>query len=91
MYKQDVAALYISCVSVHSEALLGILPAAQWSGLHTFTPVARVQSLVGKQDPASHQVQPKKKKHFDNGNNSSPLCKERALKSSASLARGQSY
>ena len=62
MYKQDVATLYISCVSVHSEALLGILPVAQWSGLNTFTPKVRVQSLVEEQDPASHQVQPKKEK-----------------------------
>ena len=65
VYKQAVAAVYISCASVHSEALLGILPVAQWSGLNTFTPVSRVQSLAGERDPEAIKYSQKKKKHFD--------------------------
>ena len=64
-------------------------PSGQDSTLSLLWP--GVQSLAGEQDPEAIEYSQKKKKALWYGNNSSPLCKETAFKSSAPWARGQSY
>lgn len=66
MYKQAVAAVYISCVpqSIQRHCWeLSQWPSGQDSTLSLLWP--GVQSLAGEQDPEAIKYSQKKKKHFD--------------------------